>query len=82
VGGAAKFTGLSPPLSIADGVDLGRAPATRPANCLSRSPPFPPAADRCALTCEESIKSSSGLPAATTNAAKIRVQIPRWLHRL
>ena len=38
-----------PPVAIDDGVDLGRPPAARAADGLRRGPPFPPAAERCAL---------------------------------
>lgn len=31
-------------------MDFGRPPATGPPDCLVLRPPFPPAADRCALT--------------------------------
>ena len=35
--------------AINNGVDFGRATATRATNRLRRRPPFPPPADRCAL---------------------------------
>ena len=42
-------------LSICECVDFRVAPAARAANRLSLLPPFPPAAERCALTCVLSI---------------------------
>ena len=41
--------------SICACMDLCVAPASRAANRLLLLPPFPPAAERCALTCVESI---------------------------
>ena len=38
------------PLLIDRRMDFGGPPSTRPPDCLLRRPPFPPAADRCALT--------------------------------
>jgi hypothetical protein len=43
------------PFSICECVDLCVAPASRAANSLFLLPPFPPDAERCALTCVESI---------------------------
>ena len=40
---------------IADRVDLGRTPSTRATDSLRFGPPFPPAAERCALAVVESI---------------------------
>jgi len=37
------------PLSVSYGVDLCRAAAARAADCLGRSPPFPPAEAHCAF---------------------------------
>ena len=43
------------PERVADGVDLGRAPAAGAADSLRFRPPFPPAAERCALAVVESM---------------------------
>ena len=43
------------PERVADGVDLGRAPAVGAADSLRFRPPFPPAAERCALAVVESM---------------------------
>ena len=47
--------GEEPPFSICKCVDLRVAPSARTANSLLLLPPFPPEAERCALTCVESI---------------------------
>ncbi len=41
--------GDRPSQRIGQGVDLGRAPAARAADGVAESPPFAPAAERCAL---------------------------------
>ena len=41
--------GDRPSQGIGQGVDLGRAPAARAADGVTESPPFAPAAERCAL---------------------------------
>jgi len=65
---------------VYEGMDLGRAPAVGAADLLDLGPPFPPPAERCALTAELSIIiTSTGAVAA--RAAKMRCQIPRWLQR-
>src|SRR6266705_2821005 len=43
------------PFSICQCMDLRVAPSARAANSLLLLPPFPPAAERCAFTCVESI---------------------------
>ncbi len=43
------FEGDGPPAAIDNGVDFGRPAAPRAANRLRLGPPFPPAAERCAL---------------------------------
>ena len=43
------------PFSICECVYLRVVPSTRAANSLLFLPPFPPAAERCAFTCVESI---------------------------
>jgi hypothetical protein len=47
--------GEKAPFSICECVYLRVAPSARAANSLLLLPPFPPAAERCALTCVESI---------------------------
>ena len=55
---------------VAQGVDLGVAPALGAADGLNRSPPFPPPAQRCTLTWVVSMEICSGFPAlAAVNAA-------------
>jgi len=44
-----------PSFVVRQGVDFSRPPAARGANGVIKSPPFAPAAERCALTCVESI---------------------------
>ena len=53
-----------PPAFVDGGVDFGRAPATRAANRLRLSPPFPPAAERWALIWVASIITTDGGPPA------------------
>jgi len=45
-----QFEGVGPPERVCEGVDLGRLSAARRADRLSFRPPFPPWAERCALT--------------------------------
>ncbi len=47
--------GEKAPFSICECVNLRVAPSARAANSLLLLPPFPPAAERCAFTCVESI---------------------------
>ena len=47
--------GEKAPFSISECVYLRVAPSARAANSLLLLPPFPPAAERCAFTCVESI---------------------------
>ena len=51
-------------VAIGQGVDLGRAPAARAADGLLALPPFPPEAERCAFTAEESMSTCAGGPPA------------------
>ena len=66
---------------VGQGVDFRRPSAARGANGVMMSPPFAPAAERCALMCVESM-----LPLTTTDcpvrAWKIASQTPWRLHRL
>jgi hypothetical protein len=67
--------------SICACMDLCVAPASRAANCLLLLPPFPPAAERCALICVESIIcvfAELPVPASFRNRFS---QIPRRAQR-
>lgn len=66
---------------IAQGMDLGGAPTTRAANCLTGFPFFPPLAQRWALTAELSISTSEGGPPAAARAWKMFAQMPFAAHR-
>jgi hypothetical protein len=69
------------PFSICECVDLRVAPASRATNSLFLLPPFPPDAERCALTCVESIICISAdrpLPASSRNKFS---QTPRRAQR-
>jgi len=55
-------------LTVGQGVDLGGAPAPGAAYGLTEFPPFPPEAQRWALTADESISSSAGGPPAEASA--------------
>ncbi len=67
--------------SICECVNLRVAPSARAANSLLLLPPFPPAAERCAFTCVESIICVSvdrPLPASSRNRFS---QMPRRAQR-
>lgn len=49
---------------VRQGMDFGGAPAARAADRLTVLPPFPPEAERCAFTAEESIITCAGGPPA------------------
>ena len=69
------------PFSICECVDLRVAPSARAANSLVVLPPFPPAAERCAFTCVESIICMSAdrpFPASSRNRFS---QMPRRAQR-
>ena len=55
-------------VAVGQGVDFGRASAARAADRLAPLPPFPPEAQRCAFTAEESIRISAGGPPAVASA--------------
>ena len=55
-------------LRVGQGVNFGGAPTARPADRLVPLPPFPPEAQRCAFTAEESISSSAAGPPAVASA--------------
>jgi len=62
--------------AIGQRVDFCGSPPARAADRLGEFPPLPPAAQRCALTAEESIKTCSGGPPAEAKAWKISSQTP------
>ena len=73
--------GEEPPFSICECVDLRVAPSARTANSLLVLPPFPPEAERCALTWVESIICVSvdrPFPASSRNRFS---QMPRRAQR-
>ena len=45
-----QLEGVGPPERVGEGVDLGRLAAARETDRLIFRPPFPPSAERCALT--------------------------------
>ena len=63
-------------------VERGRAAAARAPDRLLEGPPFPPAAERCALTCELSIDAVASKPVLPVSALNIASQVPCRLHRL
>ena len=67
--------------AIGQGVDLGGAAAPRTADRLIALPPFPPDAQRCAFTAEESIRTCAGGSPAEAKAWKMSTQTPLAAHR-
>ena len=67
--------------SICECVDLRVAPSARAANRLFLLPPFPPAAERCALMCVESIICVWLDRPRTASSRKSFSQMPRLAHR-
>lgn len=61
--------------SVSAWILVVRPPRERPTAWL-RSPPFPPAAQRCALTAELSISTSAGGPPALAKVWKISDHTP------
>ena len=57
-----------PAETIGQGVDLGGPSTAGSPYRLAQLPPFPPAAQRCALTAVESIKTCAGGPPAEAKA--------------
>ena len=72
--------GGRPALAVGDGMDLGVAPAPADADRTEARPPFPPAAERCALTCVLSISTSVGGPPSAARASNT-ARHPRDLGR-
>jgi hypothetical protein len=58
-------------------MDVRCSTAARDADRLTDIPPFPPDAERWALTFELSSASSSGMGPAALSLAKMRCQTPR-----
>ena len=67
---------------IAQRMDFCRAPTARAADRLAAFPPFPPAAERCALTDVLSSDNVTLSLSLLTNAVNIAVQRPRLAQRL
>jgi hypothetical protein len=63
-------------------MDLAVPTTPRDADRLFRRPPFPPPAQRCALTCMLSSATCSGGSGEPATVSKICCQIPRTLQRL
>ena len=73
--------GDQPTLSVYQRVQLGGGPATRAAYGVGVSPPFPPAAERCALAQVESSISSADGPPAAASVSNARRHTPFLAHR-
>ena len=71
-----------PASGVGEGVDRRRAAAARASYALLEGPPFPPAAERCALTCELSIEAAPITPVLPVTALNMASQMPWRLHRL
>jgi len=67
---------------IGEGVDRRRASAAGASYAFLEGPPFPPAAERCALTCELSIEAVPITPVLPVTALNMVSQMPWRLHRL
>ena len=67
---------------VGEGVDRRRASAARASYAFLEGPPFPPAAERCALTCELSIEAVPITPVLPVIALNMASQTPWRLHRL
>ena len=63
-------------VAIGQRVDFGGAAAARTTDGLFSLPPFPPEAERCAFTAEESISTWAGGPPALASAWKRSTQTP------
>jgi hypothetical protein len=67
---------------VGEGVDRRRASAARASYAFRKGPPFPPAAERCALTCELSIEAVPITPVLPVTALNMASQTPWRLHQL
>ena len=70
-----------PTFCIDQGVDFRGPPATRAADRLLEGPPFPPAAERCALMWELSM-AAVPMPVEPVKASNIARPMPCRLQRL
>ena len=78
-----QIEGQGPAMFVTQGMDLGVSAAFGAADGLSRSPPFPPPAQRCALTKVVSMETCSGVSARVSVKARNRYcQWPRPDQRL
>lgn len=73
--------GDEPSTLIDQGVELGGRSTARAAYGVGVSPPFPPAAERCALAQVLSSISSAGGPPDAANSSKAWRQTPAFGHR-
>ena len=67
---------------VGEGVDRRGASAARASYAFLEGPPFPPAAERCALTCEPSIEAVPITPVPPVTALNMPSQMRWWLHWL
>ena len=67
---------------VSKGVDRRGASAARATYPFLEGPPFPPAAERCALTCELSIEAVLITPVLPVAALNMASHMPWRLHRL
>ena len=67
---------------VGEGVDRRRASAARASYAFLKGPPFPPAAERCALTWELSIEAVPITPVLPVTTLNMASQMPWRLHRL
>ena len=68
--------------AVGESVDRRRASASGAAYAFLEGPPFPPAAERCALTWELSIEAVPITPVLPVTALNMASQMPWRLHRL
>ena len=61
---------------VDDSVELCRNTSSRASQSIEFDPPFPPDAERCAFTAEESISTCAGGPPALARAWKRSIQTP------
>ncbi len=71
-----------PALIVCQRVDFSGAPAARAPDGFVERPPFPPAAERCALMYELSMATVPMIPVDPVSASNISYQMPCRLHRL
>lgn len=76
-----ELNGQGPARAIDGQMDLSRSPAPRATYGLEAAPPLPPAAERCALMCVLSSKSSAGGPPEAARAWKTSAQTPAAAQR-